>query len=57
MESRTGKISRKTNETDIEIYLNLDGTGQSNIDTEIAFFDHMLVKLRHNQMVRYKSQW
>ena len=37
LESRTGKISRKTNETDIEIYLNLDGTGQSNIDTELHF--------------------
>ena len=51
LESRTGKISRKTNETDIEIYLNLDGTGQSNIDTGIAFFDHMLDQIaRHSQM-------
>ena len=51
LESRTGKISRKTNETDIEISLNLDGTGQSNIDTGIAFFDHMLDQIaRHGQM-------
>ena len=51
LESRTGKISRKTNETDIEISLNLDGTGQSHIDTGIAFFDHMLDQIaRHGQM-------
>ena len=51
LESRTGKISRKTNETDIQIYLNLDGTGKSKIDTGIAFFDHMLDQIaRHGQM-------
>ena len=36
------KILRKTKETDIEIKLNLNGTGIYNIDTGIAFFDHML---------------
>ena len=51
LKSRSGKISRKTHETDIEISLNLDGTGQSNIDTGIAFFDHMLDQIaRHGQM-------
>src|SRR5659263_67107 len=39
---RTGKISRKTKETDIQLELNLDGTGIADISTGIGFFDHML---------------
>ena len=51
LEDRTAEIVRKTNETDIVIQLNLDGTGESNINTGIAFFDHMLDQLaRHGQM-------
>ncbi|MCB0462151.1 MAG: bifunctional histidinol-phosphatase/imidazoleglycerol-phosphate dehydratase HisB [Flavobacteriaceae bacterium] len=48
---RSGNITRNTNETKINIHLNLDGTGQSNISTRIAFFDHMLDQIaRHGQM-------
>jgi len=51
LKDRTAEIRRKTNETDIEIQLNLDGTGKSNIKTGLAFFDHMLDQLaRHGQM-------
>lgn len=41
--SRTGRISRKTRETDISVSLELDGSGRSSIDTGIGFLDHMLV--------------
>lgn len=48
---RTGSIERNTNETKIKIDLNLDGTGQSNIETGIAFFDHMLDQIaRHGHL-------
>ena len=42
MMSRTAKIERKTNETDICLKLDLDGTGKTDIHTGIGFFDHML---------------
>ncbi|WP_090716729.1 MULTISPECIES: imidazoleglycerol-phosphate dehydratase HisB [Gammaproteobacteria] len=45
------KVSRKTNETDIVVELNLYGTGQANIDTGVAFLDHMLDQIaRHGLM-------
>ena len=42
MTERIAEIYRKTNETEIRIHLNLDGTGQGTIQTGIGFFDHML---------------
>ncbi len=51
VQDRTGNIERNTNETQIEIDLNLDGTGKSDISTGIAFFDHMLDQIaRHGQL-------
>ncbi len=41
-EKRISQVQRKTNETDIIISLNLDGSGKQNISTGIGFFDHML---------------
>jgi imidazoleglycerol-phosphate dehydratase len=43
--SRLCKVARRTGETDIEIALNLDGTGQAVISTGIPFLDHMLHQL------------
>jgi imidazoleglycerol-phosphate dehydratase len=46
--ARTATISRKTAETDIEVELNLDGTGKTDVQTGVGFFDHMLTLLgRH----------
>jgi len=42
---RTAHLTRKTNETDIVLVLNLDGNGTHDIDTGVGFFDHMLTHI------------
>jgi len=48
---RTGKISRTTNETSIDVAIDLDGTGQRTIATGIGFFDHMLDQLARHSLI------
>ena len=43
--SRTGKVSRKTKESDVSVEINLDGTGNVSIETGVPFYDHMLSQL------------
>jgi imidazoleglycerol-phosphate dehydratase len=43
--SRSGRISRKTKETELEVVVDLDGRGEAQVSTGIPFFDHMLETL------------
>lgn len=45
---RLAEIERVTKETDIRLFLELDGTGQAKVDTGIGFFDHMLCSFAHH---------
>ena len=51
---RTGTISRKTNETSIDVEVNLDGTGTYQISTGIGFLDHMLEQLSRHSLIDLK---
>ena len=51
---RIVKVHRKTNETDIEIEINLDGAGKSEINTGIGFFDHMLEQIAKHGSIDLK---
>ncbi|CAB4951779.1 unannotated protein [freshwater metagenome] len=49
--SRTATLSRKTSESAIELTLNLDGTGKSNISTTVPFFDHLLTAFSKHSLI------
>ncbi|MGH1378483.1 MAG: imidazoleglycerol-phosphate dehydratase HisB [Alphaproteobacteria bacterium] len=51
MNERTGAVSRKTNETSIEVSVILDGTGKADIKTGVGFFDHMLEQLARHSLI------
>lgn len=53
---RTAKYQRKTHETDISIELDLDGSGRSEINTGISFFDHMLDQIARHGSLDLKIQ-
>lgn len=48
---RTATIARKTNETEIAVSINLDGTGAHRMQTGIGFFDHMLDQLSRHSLI------
>ena len=51
---RTATVKRKTAETDIELTLNIDGSGVAQIETGVGFFDHMLTLLAKHALFDLK---
>ena len=52
--SRIAKLSRATSESKIELELNLDGSGRSEIETGVPFFDHMLTAFSKHSLIDLK---
>ncbi|MFL5240983.1 MAG: imidazoleglycerol-phosphate dehydratase HisB [Gemmataceae bacterium] len=48
---RTARINRKTTETQIDLNIDLDGTGRADVTTGIGFFDHMLTLLAKHSLI------
>ncbi len=48
---RKGAVARKTKETSIEVEIDLDGSGRSDISTGVGFFDHMLDQLARHSLI------
>ena len=53
---RLAKIERNTSETQIQVRLNLDGTGQASLNSGIAFFDHMLDQIARHGLIDLSIQ-
>lgn len=56
MQSRTAEIKRATKETQIELRLNVDGSGSSEVQTGVGFFDHMLTLFAKHAVMDLKLQ-
>jgi len=51
MTARTASISRTTKETQVEVHVNLDGTGAYSVSTGIGFLDHMIEQLSRHSLI------
>lgn len=51
---RTARLERTTSESSVLVEINLDGTGQSEIDTQVPFYDHMLTALSKHSLIDMK---
>lgn len=49
--TRTATITRKTNETDVTVSVDLDGSGAADIATGVGFFDHLLTSFAHHSLI------
>jgi len=49
--NRTAALTRTTSESSVEVKINLDGTGESSIDTSVGFYDHMLTALARHSLI------
>ncbi|MDR1634411.1 MAG: imidazoleglycerol-phosphate dehydratase HisB [Bifidobacteriaceae bacterium] len=49
--SRKATVKRETSESSVQVTLNLDGDGQSRIDTGVGFYDHMLTALARHSLI------
>ena len=54
--SRVGKVTRKTQESEITVAIDLDGSGQSQISTGVPFYDHMLTALSKHSLIDMQIQ-
>ena len=51
MTARRATVDRTTKETEVHVQVDLDGTGQTDVDTGVPFFDHMLDALGHHSLI------
>jgi len=56
MKMRVSKVSRKTRETEVLVKVNLDSDGKTDVDTGVAFFDHLLTSLATHSLIEITAK-